>query len=113
MERNDADGHWVDRTLRRLPTTPVPQVLEARILKDFDRLSELRNTGLRGWLSRATAAVWPGAPVWRPAMAFGAALAIGLALGVLMPLQDEASASEQSASIMLDTPPTFEIGENS
>jgi len=113
MERDNTDALWADAALKRLPAVPVPPALGSRILKDFDRLAERRRAGFRGWYARATAAIWPGVPVWRPAIAFGAALAIGLAVGVLLPLQDEAAASEQSASIMLDAPPAFEIGENS
>jgi len=104
------DAQWVGGALGRLSTVPVPAALEVRILGDFDRLTERRRAS---WLAPLLETIWPGAPAWRPAAALAGALAVGLAMGVLVPLGDEASATEQSASVMLDALPAFEIGENS
>ncbi len=114
MGNTEQDAMWVERTLEILPSVPVPAALERRILGDFDRVAARRGAGLAGVFDALRDAVWPGAPVWRPAAILAAALVVGVTVGVVVPLEDEmAEGSEQTASITLDTPPAFELGENS
>lgn len=114
MGNTEQEAMWIERALETLPSVPVPAALEMRVLGDFDRVAARRSAGLAGLLDRLRDAVWPGAPVWRPAAILAAALVIGVTAGVVVPLEDEMSeGSEQTASIRLDTPPAFELGENS
>lgn len=90
--RNDAE--FTADLIRRLPTTPVPPTLEARILADFDAAAARREPGAlvrlaRHWRDR----VWPGAPVWQPASLLALSLAIGLMAGTLVPLSTISPAS--------------------
>jgi hypothetical protein len=114
MGNTEQDAMWVERTLETLPSVPVPAALETRILGDFDRVAARRGAGLAGLLVRLRDTVWPGAPLWRPAAVLAAALVIGMTAGIVVPLEDEMSeGSEQTASVALDAPPAFELGENS
>lgn len=101
----DQDGMWVDHALRELPSVPVPAALQARILADFD------GAAARRWsLRKAFDTVWPGVPLWRPATVLAAALVVGIAAGIYVPLED---GGEQTVSIALDAPPSFDLGESS
>lgn len=95
--RNDAE--FTADLIRRLPTTPVPPTLEARILADFDTYAAKRKPGavmrlVQRWRDR----VWPGAPVWQPASLLALSLAIGLMAGTLVPLSTLSSASSSATS---------------
>jgi len=117
-DMTNADAAWLDHALKSLPTVPVPSALESRILASFDAVVERRSHGLRGTLYRLAAglrdAVWPGAAAWQPAAALALSLLVGIAAGIAVPLEDAmADGADQSASIALDTPPAFDLGENS
>lgn len=101
----DTDEMWADALLKELPSVPAPAALERRILADFDRLAARPRL-----LDRLREAVWPGVPLWRPAGALAAALVLGVIAGSYVPLED---ASEQTATIALDEPPSFDLGETS
>jgi len=108
------DADWLERVFRDLPPTPVTPALQARVLASFDAVTVRRGSGLRGMLRRLGEAVWPGAPAWQPAVVFAAALAIGIAAGSFVPLEEAlADGTDQTATIRLDAPPSFELGENS
>ncbi len=112
------DAAWLDHALKGLPSVPVPAALETRILASFEVVTERRKRGLAGAVDRLAGrlrdAVWPGVPVWRPAAALALSLALGIAAGTVFPLEDMmADGGEQIASIALDAPPAFDLGENS
>jgi len=104
------DAMWAEALMKDLPSVPATAGLESRILADFDRIAARTPTDRRGWLAGLRDAVWPGVPVWRPAAVLAAALAIGVIMGSTVPLEDSA---EQAASIALDEPPSFDLGEAS
>jgi hypothetical protein len=103
----DDDAMWADALLKELPSVPATAGLERRILADFDRVAARRGGS---WLAGLFAQVWPGVPVWRPAAVFGLALMIGVVAGSYVPFEDT---TEQAATIALDAPPSFDLGEAS
>ena len=109
---------WLTDVMAALPSVPVPAALEAQILASFDAVAARRNRGfigfMRGTIGSMRDAVWPGAPAWQPATALALALVIGVAAGALIPFEDAfADNSDQSLALVLDSPPSFDIGENS
>jgi hypothetical protein len=67
-----------------------------------------------GYLRKLSAALWPGAPAWQPAAALAFSLALGVIAGAFLPVSElVADNGEQTASVSLDAPPAFEIGESS
>jgi hypothetical protein len=108
------DALWLDGALKGLPTVPVSAALQQSILVSFDAVAARRNAGFGGAMRRLAAAIWPGAPVWRPVAALAFSLVVGVMAGTLIPLKDAvADASEQAVSVALDTPPAFDLDENS
>ncbi len=108
------DAVWATRVLRDLPTVPVPASLERNILASFDSVAARRNSGFGGALRRFSGAIWPGVPAWRPAVALAFSLVIGVMAGTLVPLEGAmADGNEQSTSVALDAPPSFDLDENS
>jgi hypothetical protein len=108
------DAVWVTDALKALPTVPVPAALQRNILASFDNVTARRNAGFAGAMRRFAATIWPGVPAWRPATALALSLLIGLAAGTLVPLEGAmADNNEQTASVVLDAPPSFDLGENS
>jgi len=101
------DEEWTQDVLKDLPSVSVPPALERRILADFDAQAARRRDG---WLAGLRDAVWPGVPLWRPAGALAFALVVGVTVGTYLPLDDGV---EQTASVALDAPPSFELGESS
>lgn len=101
----DQDEMWAEALLKELPSVPVPAGLERRILADFDRLAARPRL-----FDRLRDAVWPGVPLWRPAGALAFALVVGAIAGSYVPLEDS---TEQTATIALDEPPSFDLGESS
>jgi len=110
-ESTTEDARFADEVLARLPTTPVPPALEARILADFDHVAAARAPGAVARLVRRwQALIWPGAPAWKPASALALSLIVGMMAGVLVPSSDLAKpassasqADQQTASG--DAPP--------
>ncbi|MBV9991810.1 MAG: hypothetical protein JOZ72_11000 [Alphaproteobacteria bacterium] len=102
----DDDAMWAEALLKDLPGVPAPAALERRILADFDRVAARR----RGWFASLSGMVWPGAPAWQPAAVLAAALVVGIVAGSAVPLEDT---TEQAATIALDAPPSFDLGEAS
>ena len=108
------DAVWLDGTLRVLPTVPVSSALQQNILASFDAVAARRNVGFGGVMRRLATTIWPGAPAWRPAAALAFSLLIGVMAGTLIPLENAmADSSEQTVSVALDAPPSFDLDENS
>jgi hypothetical protein len=102
LERTDDTG-FADAILKRLPTTPVPDGLSARILADFDRVAAGRHHGgLAALLHRMGEFVWPGAPAWQPVSVLALSLVLGLTAGVLVPSPQVASAATDQVFAALD-----------
>jgi len=107
----DDDAMWVTEALKDLPTVPVPAALQQSILASFDAVTARRRASL---FDRFRDVVWPGAPAWRPAVALALSLFVGVAAGTLVPLEGAmADSSEQTVSVALDAPPSFDLDENS
>ena len=107
----DDDAVWTTETLKALPTVPVPAALQQSILASFDAVIARRQAGA---IARFRDFVWPGAPAWRPAVALALSLVIGVAVGTLVPLEGAmADSNEQTVSVALDAPPSFDLDENS
>jgi hypothetical protein len=108
------DAAWADGVLRALGPVPTTPGLQARVLAAFDGVTSRRQQGLGGRLRRLSETVWPGAPSWQPAAVLAASLAIGIAAGTFLPLEEAlADNVDQPAAVALDSPPSFELGENS
>lgn len=108
------DAIWVTDALKALPTVPVSRALQQNILASFEAVTARRNAGFAGAVRRLAATVWPGVPAWRPATALAVSLVIGLAAGTLVPLEGAmADNNEQTVTVALDAPPSFDLGENS
>lgn len=107
----DDDAVWMTETLKALPTVPVSAALQQSILVSFDAVAARRRSSV---FARFRDVVWPGAPAWRPAVALALSLVIGVAAGTLVPLEGAmADNNEQAISVTLDTPPAFDLDENS
>jgi len=107
----DDDAVWMTERLKALPTVPVPSALQKSILASFDAVAARRRSSV---FARFRDVVWPGAPVWRPATALALSLVIGVAAGTLVPLEGAmADNNEQTVSVALDTPPAFDLDDNS
>lgn len=107
----DDDAVWMTETLKALPTVPVSAALQQSILVSFGAVAARRRSSV---FARFRDVVWPGAPAWRPAVALALSLVIGVAAGTLVPLEGAmADNNEQSISVTLDTPPAFDLDENS
>jgi hypothetical protein len=108
------DAVWLDDVLKVLPTVPVSPALQQSVLASFDAVAVRRNAGFGGAMRRLSATVWPGAPAWRPVAALAFSLVVGVMAGTLVPLEDAlADSNEQAVSVALDTPPAFDLDENS
>lgn len=116
---NEADDAvWFDALVESQPTVPVSASLEARVLASFDDVTARRQAGFGGSIRRLGElfrdTVWPGAPAWQPASVLALSLIVGILAGNYLPLGDLTNdQSEQTASVALDTPPTFDLNENS
>ena len=110
----DEDAVWTTGLLKNLPSVPVSAELQQRVLASFDTTSARRRAGFGGTMRRFAGAIWPGVPAWRPAAALAFSLVIGVVVGTAIPLEGAmADNSEQSVSIALDAPPSFDLDENS
>lgn len=110
------DRVWLDGIVQRQSGIEASPALEARILASFDAVQAQRNAGVAGAMRQFSAlfrdAVWPGVPLWKPATVLGLSLALGLIAGTYLPLEELiAGNGEQTASVSLDAPPAFELGE--
>ena len=104
-------SRWVTGALKGLPTVPLPAALQQNILASFDAVTARRRASLFG---RFRDVVWPGAPAWRPAVALALSLVVGVVGGTLVPLEGAiADSNEQTVSVALDAPPSFDLDENS
>jgi hypothetical protein len=107
----DDDAMWITEVLKALPTVPVSAALQQNVLRSFDAVAARRRTTVFG---RFRDLVWPGAPAWRPAAALALSLVIGVSAGTLIPLEGAmADSKEQTTSVALDVPPSFDLDENS
>ncbi|MGC9952768.1 MAG: hypothetical protein ABSD21_00615 [Rhizomicrobium sp.] len=109
-----SDAAFAARVLTGLPDVPVPGVLEARILDDFDTVAAKRKASLRALAVRLVQslrdAVWPNAPAWKPASIFVLSLLIGLAAGSLVPTSALTSVnSDEIATAAPDVVPDLDL----
>jgi len=109
-----SDAAFAARVLTGLPDVPVPGVLEARILADFDAVAAKRKASLRALVLHPVQslrdAVWPGAPAWQPASILALSLLIGLAAGTLVPSSALTSVSSvQDETAAVDTVPDLNL----
>ncbi|MGZ6021328.1 MAG: hypothetical protein ACXWLQ_01860 [Rhizomicrobium sp.] len=104
-----AAARRLDQSMATAVTAPVYPALAAKLLADFDRVSQ--RPSLRQVVSAVAQIVWPGAPVWQPATAFGLALAIGIGIAALAPF-DTPQADDMSGGVFaLDGTPDTDGGQ--
>jgi len=118
LPNTDDDAAWLDALVERQQTVLVSGELEMRILASFDEVTARREAGIVAAIARFGGrfrdAVWPGAPAWQPASVLALSLVVGILAGNYLPVDDLISdQSEQTANIALDTPPAFDLSENS
>ena len=105
------DAVWTTGMLKALPTVPVSAMLQQNILASFDAAVARQRSSL---FARFRDVVWPGAPAWRPIAAMAFSLVIGVLAGTAVPLEGAmADSTEQTTSVALDAPPSFDLDENS
>jgi hypothetical protein len=112
------DAAWLDRVVRAQHSVATTPALERQILQSFDALTARRQAGLAAALQRLKGrfrdAVWPGVPAWKPASVLACSLLIGAIVGMYLPVEGlRSEGGEQTASVVFDAPPTFELGETS
>lgn len=118
LPNTEGDAAWLDALIERQPTVSIAAELETRILASFDDVTARREAGIGAAIARLGGrfrdAIWPGAPAWQPASVLALSLVVGVLAGNYLPMGDLISdQSEQTANIALDTPPAFDLSENS
>jgi len=79
-----AEAERLDVALAHYPVNETSSALSARLLAEFDRISQ--RPSVRRLVHLVSQAMWPGAPLWQPSAALAASLVVGLALGLMSPL---------------------------